>query len=105
MSTGLGLTEETPKFNGIKLTPEQQIAKAKQVKTMGIIALVLIITGFVPILGFLGLIASLLVSRKALRIALDYVVPEEYERPARWAWVISSVFLILSVIGLIMMII
>ncbi|MBX7174187.1 MAG: hypothetical protein K1X72_24655 [Pyrinomonadaceae bacterium] len=86
------------------VNPLETQQKAKQVKTMGIIALVLLLTGFIPILGFFGLIASLLLSKRALKMGRDFWVPEQYEKPAYWAWVISSVFLILSIIGLIFMI-
>jgi hypothetical protein len=104
MSTSLGLTEHTPNTGLGRITPEQQLAKAKQVQTMGIIALILLITGFIPILGFFGLLASLIISKKALRMGRDYLVPEQYEKPASWASTISAVFLILSAIGFIFLI-
>ena len=101
--SSLNLSDYTPKVNGVELTPEQQLAKAGQVKTMGIIALILLITGIIPILGIFGLITSLILSRYALRIARDNYVPDGYERPAHWASIISTVILILWVIGLLLM--
>ena len=100
--SSLNLTDYTPKLNGV--TAEQQLAKAKQVQTMGIIALVLLLTGFIPVLGFFGLLASLIISKKALRLGREYLVPEQYEKPASWASTISAVFLILGTIGLVLMI-
>ena len=104
MNSTLNIDNALPSKNAPAVTSEQQLAKAKQVQTMGIIALVLLVTGFIPILGFFGLIASLLIARKASWIAREYLVPDSYEKPAKWAWTISSVLLILSVIGLILMI-
>src|SRR5690349_8539347 len=97
--SSLNLTEYTPNMNGSQLSAEQQIAKSQQVRTMGIIALVLLVTGLIPILGFFGLIASLILSRSALRISREHLVPIEYERPAHWASLISTIFLILGGIG------
>ena len=102
--SSLNLTDYTPKVNGVELTPEQQLAKAGQVKTMGIIALVLLITGLIPILGLLGIIAALVLSRYALRFGRDNFVPSEYERPAHWASIISTILLALYAIGLILMV-
>ena len=105
MNSTLGIENALPNQNVAAMTSEQQLAKAKQVQTMGIIALILLATAFIPVLGFVGLIVSLVLSKNALKIGRDYLVPEQYEKPAKWASVISSVLLILSFIGLFMMII
>jgi hypothetical protein len=39
----------------------------------------------------------------ALKIASDNFVEPEYERPAYWASIISTILLILSVVGLVLM--
>jgi hypothetical protein len=100
----LNLNEYTHKINGVPVTAEHKIAKGKQVKTLGIIALVLLVLGLIPIIGFLTVIASLVISKIALKISRENFVDTEYERPAYWASIISTILLILSVIGLILMI-
>jgi hypothetical protein len=99
----LNLNDYTHKINGVPVSAEHKIAKGKQVKTYGIVALVLLVLGLVPILGFFAVIGSLILSRIALKIARENFVDAEYERPAYWASLISTILLILSVIGLILM--
>lgn len=101
MSSTLGLTEAVPNSSRAAVSPQQQAVQASRVKTMGIIALVLLLTGFIPILGFFGLLASLLISRRALQIWRDNLLPLGIEKPAQWASTISMVLLILSAIGLV----
>lgn len=101
----LNLNEYTHKINGVPVTAEHKLAKGKQVKTLGIIALVLLVLGLIPIIGFLTVIASLVISKIALKISRENFVDAEYERPAYWASIISTILLILSVIGLLLMII
>ena len=100
----LGLTEASPNANAPVVTPAQQAASITRVKTLGIIALVLLLTAFIPILGFFGLITSFVLSRIALKISRENLLPIEAEKPAYWAGVISALLLILSVIGLVMLI-
>lgn len=104
MSSTLGLTENITDRNVIALTPEQQSVQAKQVKKLGIVALLLLLTTFIPILNFFGLIASLILSRQALKISRENLLPIEVEKPAYWASIISSILLILFAIGLVMLI-
>jgi hypothetical protein len=100
----LNLNEYTHKMNGVPVSAEHKIAKGKQVKTLGIVALVLLVLSIIPILGFLTLIASFVISKIALKISRDNFVDSDYERPAYWASTISMVLLILSAVGLILMI-
>ncbi len=100
----LGLTDTAPSASVPVVSPEQQAAQITKVKTLGVIALLLLLTAFIPILGFLGLIASLILSRVALRISRQNLLPIEAEKPAYWAGIISTLLLILSVIGLVMLI-
>ena len=102
MNSTLGITDAAP--NTANVTPGQQAAQVARVKTLGIIALVLLLTAFIPILGFFGLIVSLVLSRMALRISRQNLLPIEAEKPAYWAGIISTLLLILSVIGLVMLI-
>ena len=102
MST-LNLNEYSHKINGVPVTAEHKIAKGKQVKTLGIIALVLLVLGVIPILGFFAVIASLVISRIALKISRENFVDADYERPAYWASIISTVLLVMTVIGFIFM--
>ena len=100
----LNLNDYTHKINGVPVTSEHKIVKGKQVKMLGIVALILLVMGLIPLLGFFTLIASLIISRIALKISRENFVDSEYERPAYWASTISMVLLILSVVGLILMI-
>ena len=82
-----------------------KLQKGKEVKTMGIIALILSLAGvFIPAVGIFMLIAAWLMSRSALKTSSDFLVSDEDDKFARWANVISKVFLVLSVIGLVMII-
>jgi hypothetical protein len=83
-----------------------KIQKAKEVKTMGIIAFILSIVGvFVPIIGFFMLIGAWLMSRSALKTSSDYLISDDDDKFARWANVVSKVFLVFSIIGLVLLII
>jgi uncharacterized membrane protein len=101
MATLLSLGEIQPTGQISQTTTPEQFERAKSVKKLGIIALVLTAFGaFIPLLGILMLIAALLISRYALRVSRQNLVPIEYEKPAYWASIISSIILILSAIGL-----
>ncbi len=104
MNSTLGIEEAVPKNNAVAIPPQQQAVLISRVKTMGIIAFILLFTGFIPILGFFGLIASFVISRWALKIWRDNLLPLGIEKMAQWASTISSVFLILLVIGVVFMI-
>ncbi len=79
--------------------------KAKEIRTKGLIAFILSVTGvFIPLIGFFMLIAAWLLSNSALKTANDYLVSDEDDKLARWANVISKVFLVFSVIGLVLII-
>ena len=105
MNSTLGIADPAPHANIPTLTPGEQSAQVTRVKTMGIIALVLLLTAFIPLLGFFGLLASLILSRKALRISRLNLLPIEAEKPAYWAGIISTLLLILSAIGLFMLLV
>lgn len=82
-----------------------KVQKAKQVKTLGIIAFLLSLFGiFIPAIGVFMLIGAWLMSRSALKTSSDYLVSDDDDKFARWANVISKVFFVLSVIGLVMII-
>lgn len=102
MSTLLSINEKgqnLPEFSA-----GEQTEKANQVKKLGIIALVLLVCSLIPIVGFFTLIASFIISRRALKISRENLVPVEYERPAYWASVISLLLMITTVIGIVLMI-
>lgn len=104
MSSTLGLADSMPNANVAALTPEQISAQANQVRKLGIIALLLLLTIFIPILNFFGLIASLILSRKALRISRENLLPIEVEKPAYWASLISTTMLVFGCIGVVLVI-
>jgi hypothetical protein len=105
MNSSLGLAEFAPPgANSAALTSEQTAAVVNRVKRLGIVAWLLALTAFIPVLGFFGLIASILVARRAMRISRENLLPVEAEKPAYYASMISSVILILGVIGLIFLI-
>jgi hypothetical protein len=101
MSSTLGIAEAAPKTNQAAISPQQQAILTSRVKTLGIIALVLLPTAFIPIVGFFTLIAAFFISRRALQIWRDNLLPLGIEKPAHWASTISTVLLILSAIGLV----
>jgi hypothetical protein len=83
----------------------QKNKKTNSVKRLGVISLILAVAGvFIPGIGVFMLIAAWLISRSALRISSDYLVSDEDDKLARWANVISKVFLVFSVIGLVILI-
>lgn len=95
--------DQNAQITPVNLTEKQQ--KANQVKTLGIISFILAVVGvFIPVIGLFMLIAAWLMSRSALKTANDYLVSDEDDKLARWANVISKVFLVFSVIGLVMII-
>lgn len=98
MNSTLGIAEAAPR--AANLTPEQQASQISRVKTLGVVALLLLLTAFIPILGFFGLIASLVLSRMAMNISRKNLLPVEAEKPAYWAGIISTLLLILSAVGL-----
>src|SRR5688500_17663906 len=102
MSTFLNIGEIQPSAQVLPVAASpEQTEKAKTVKKLGVIALGLTIVGaFIPLLGVLMLIAALVLSRYALRVSRQNLVPIEFEKPAYWASVISSILLILSAAGL-----
>ena len=102
MNSTLGIAEAAPRAASV--SPQQQAASMTRVKTLGVIALLLLLTAFIPILGFFGLITSFVLSRIALKISRENLLPIEAEKPAYWAGIISALLLILSVIGLVMLI-
>lgn len=103
MST-LNLNQYTHKIDGVAVTPEHQLAVGKKVKTYGFIALAMLPLGLIPLLGFLFVIGSLILARRALKISRENFVADDYEKPARWASLISTILLVLSAIGIVLMI-
>ena len=77
----------------------EALQKAKRVKTLGIIALILSILGiFVP---FVLDIIAFVISKIALKISREHLVPYEYEKPAYWAYRISIAGIILWILAVI----
>lgn len=74
----------------------EQLSKAKQVKTLGIIALILAVIGiFVP---FVPDRIAFILAKQALKTSREYLVPIEHERPAYWAYRIALTGIILWVV-------
>lgn len=104
MNSTLGITDSVPGADVAALTKEEQSTEEKRVKKLGIIALLLLLTTFIPFLGFIGLALSLILSRRALRISRENLLSVEVEKPAYWASIISTTILVLFVVGLFAMI-
>jgi hypothetical protein len=103
----LGLDQVVPGTGGAQVVPPigEQKRMARTVRGLGILALILALVGmWVPVIGFLMLLAAAYISRRALKNSLDYLVPDEDERYARWASSISVVLLIFSAIGTVLFI-
>ena len=98
MSSILNLTDLTQKVDGIALDPAVVATIGRKVRNRGLIAVVLMFVGLIPIIGVLFLIASLLLALHALKLSRENLVPVEYERCAYWARIGSSLVLILNVI-------
>ncbi|HMS40214.1 MAG TPA: hypothetical protein PKE69_08315 [Pyrinomonadaceae bacterium] len=80
------------------ITPEQR-QKAGTVKTLGIVAFIFAVLGiFVP---FVCHIAAFFISRHALKISRENLVPVEAEKLAYWANRVSITGLLLWVVILI----
>lgn len=98
MST-LNLSDYVPNAQNSTQPVGDQLAKAKQVKNLGIIAVILAVIGiFVP---FIPDIAAFFLAKRAMNISREYLVPIEYEKPAYWAYRVAITGLILWVIILI----
>ena len=95
MSSVLNLGDYTAKTANAPLTGDS-LQQAKNVKLIGIIALVLSVLGiFVP---FVLDIAAFVLAKIAFNISRKHLVPIEYEKPAYWAYRLSLVGLLLWVI-------
>jgi hypothetical protein len=77
----LNLNEYTPNLQNLTRPTGDQLAQAKKVKTIGIVALIL--------------------AKWALSLSRQNLVPIEYERPALWAYRVSMVGMVLWVLFLI----
>lgn len=87
------------------VNPAMKEQKAKEVRTLGLVAFILSVFGvFIPAVGVFILIAAWLISNSALKKSSDYLVSDEDDKLARWANVVSKVFLVFSIIGLVMII-
>lgn len=98
----LGLDQISEMQGGATIVPPigEQRRMARTVRGMGIVALILALVGiWIPLVGFLMLIGAAVLSRRSLKLSLDYLVPDEDERFARWASSISTVLLVFSAIG------
>jgi hypothetical protein len=92
-----------PAVRNINSAEKQQ--RAKDVKSLGLIAFILAVAGiFIPVVGLFMLIGAWLLSRSALKTSDDYLISEEDDKFARWASTISKVFLVLGALGLILFI-
>ncbi len=95
----LNLNEYTPNVQNLTHPTGDQLAQCKQVKTIGIIALILVIIGI--IVPLIADIIAFFVAKWALSLSRRNLVPIEYERPALWAYRTSMVGMALWVIFLI----
>lgn len=93
MSTVLGINEASRPVTG------DVLAQAKKVRTIGIIALILAVSGIV--IPFIADIAAFILSKWAMKISRDNLVPVEYEKSAYWAYRVSIMGIILWVVALI----
>jgi hypothetical protein len=98
MST-LNLNDYTPNIQNIALPVGDQLAKAQQVRTLGIIAVILAVIGIV--VPFIANIAAFLLAKRAMNISRQYLVPIEYEKPAYWAYRVGLTGILLWVVILI----
>lgn len=95
MST-LNLSDYAPNAQNLELSSDEQLSKAKQVRTLGIIAVLLAIAGiFTP---FVANLAAFLFAKRAMKISRDYLVPIEYEKPAYWAYRVALTGMVLWVV-------
>ncbi len=98
MST-LNLNEYTPNVQNLTQPTGDQLAQAKNVKTIGIIALILVVVGIV--IPLIADIIAFFLAKWALNLSRRNLVPIEYEKPAMWAYRVSMVGMVLWVIALI----
>ena len=97
--SSLNLNDYTPSAQSSGPLTGEQLAHAKQVKTLGIVALLLALVGLcVP---FLADIIAFFLARHALNLSRRNLVPIEYERPAYWAYRVSIVGMIWWVVFMI----
>jgi len=98
MSDILNLNDYTPQVTNEPLIGEK-LEKANQVKTLGIVAVILSIVGiFVP---FVLDIIAFVMSKIAMKISRENLVPYEYEKPAYWAYRISIIGIIWWIVAVI----
>jgi hypothetical protein len=95
----LNLNDYTPAATAPLTGDKLEIAK--QVKTLGTVALIVAIVGLcVPFLG----VVSLFLSKRAFNISRKNLTPVEYEGAAMWAYRLSLLSIVLSVLGIIRLI-
>jgi hypothetical protein len=95
MST-LNLSDYAPNAQNLEISSGEQLSKAKQVRTLGIIAVILAIAGlFIP---FVADLIAFFIAKRAMKISRDYLVPIEYEKPAYWAYRIAITGMVLWVV-------
>jgi hypothetical protein len=98
MST-LNLSDYTPNDQNLTQPVGDQLAKANQVKTLGIIALILAVIGIV--IPFIADIAAFSLAKRAMTVSRENLVPIEYEKAAYWAYRISITGILLWIVILI----
>jgi accessory gene regulator protein AgrB len=90
--SSLNLNDYTPSAQSSGPLTGEQLEQAKQVKTLGIVALVLAIVGLC--IPFLADIAAFFLAKHAMNLSRRNLVPIEYEKPAYWAYRVSIVGMI-----------
>jgi hypothetical protein len=95
----LNLNEYTPNLQNLTRPTGDQLAQAKKVKTIGIVALILVVVGIV--IPLIADIIAFFMAKWALSLSRQNLVPIEYERPALWAYRVSMVGMVLWVLFLI----
>lgn len=97
--SSLNLNDYTPSAQSSAPLEGDQLAKAKQVKTLGIVALILAIVGLcIPLVAD---IAAFFIAKHAMNESRRNLVPIEYEKPAYWAYRVSIVGMIWGVIAIV----
>ncbi len=95
MST-LNLSDYTANVQNLTQPVGDQLTKGKQVRTLGIVALILAVFGIV--IPFVADIVAFFIAKRALSISREYLVPIEYEKAAYWAYRISITGILLWIV-------
>ncbi len=97
--SALNLNDYTPNIQNLTQPTGSKLAQSQKVKTIGIIALILAISGiFIPLIAD---IIAFFMAKWAMNLSRRNLVPIEYEKPAYWAYRVSITGILLWVVILI----